>query len=121
MPLPIFSFLLFAPALAAGPQNYTAERDPPRPEPGKQYRQWLRTPGLACNAWRKVKVVLPKEDLLLSESKRDETGKDPGCKFLWVISSKAVPGDMKFELDRLTGRKEWFEVPAPLAEPGKGK
>jgi hypothetical protein len=116
--------LFYSFAFAASPPNYpapnyTAERDPARPVPGKQYRLWLRTPGVACADWRKVKVVLPKEDHLLSESKRDETGKASGCKFLWVISPSAPPGAMKFELDKLTGRKEWFEVPAPSPETSK--
>lgn len=96
----------------ASAQNYIAERDPPAPEVGKHYRLWLRTPGRACNAWRKVSAVIPKEDMLLSEGKRDETGKSPGCKFTFVIKPASPPGDMKFELEPAVGPKEFFEVPA---------
>ncbi len=91
--------------------NYVAERDPPRPEAGKQYRMWLRTPDRSCATWRKVTAVVPKEDMVISESKRDETGKASGCKFLWVITPAAAPGDLKFELEGLAGSKENFEVP----------
>lgn len=107
--------LIFFPLLAFAAPNYIAERDPLHPPAGKQYRMWLLTPGRACDAWRSVKPVLPKEAMLLSESKRDQTGKQPGCKFLWVITPAAAPGDMKFELESFTGRKEAFESPVPAA------
>lgn len=96
----------------AGARNYIAERDPALPEPGKQYRLWLRTPGKTCSQWRKVKPLVPKEDMLLSEGKRDETGKEPGCKFTFVIQPATPPGAMKFELEPSVGAKEHFEVPA---------
>lgn len=107
---PMLELLLAAAAFAAT-QNYIAERDPPAPEAGKQYRLWLRTPGRACNTWRKVSPQIPKEDFLLSEAKRDETGKEPGCKFTFVIKPATPPGAMKFELEGATGPKEFFEVP----------
>lgn len=91
--------------------NYIAERDPPQPEPLKQYRLWLTTPGRTCNTWRKITPVIPKEDMLLSESKRDLTGKEPACKFTFVIKPATPPGDMKFEMEGATGPKEFFEVP----------
>jgi hypothetical protein len=97
-------------APAAAP-NYIAERDPPRPEAQKQYRLWLRTPGRPCNTWRKITPIIPREDMLLSDSKRDETGKEPGCKFTFVIKPATEPGDMKFEMEGATGPKEFFEVP----------
>lgn len=111
----------FSSALVWAVPNYTAERDPPRPEPSKQYRMWLRTPDRSCASWRKVTAVLPKEDMLVSESKRDETGKNPGCKFLWVITPASAPGDLKFELEGLTGSKESFEVPMAGSPASSGK
>jgi|GEM_PF-4123725 len=110
------------PSLTWAAPNYTAERDPARPEAGKQYRLWLRTPGRTCDTWRKVKALVPKEDMVVSESKRDESGKSSGCRFLWVISPSTAPGDLKFELEGITGAKENFEVPgggAPAAETKK--
>ena len=101
--------------MAFAAPNYIAERDPALPEPGKQYRLWLRTPGKACSQWRKVKPVVPKEDMLLSEGKRDETGKEPGCKFTFVLQPATPPGAMKFELEPSVGAREYFEVPAGSA------
>jgi len=113
--LSLLFFIALGPkALWAAP-NYLAERDPPRPEAKKQYRLWLRTPDRACNTWRKVSALIPREDLLLSETRRDETGKTPGCKFLWVITPAAVPGDMKFTLQGMLGPTEMFEVPGASA------
>jgi len=105
-------FAIVAPALIWAVPNYIAERDPPRPEAQKQYRMWLRTPNRACTTWRKVRAILPKEDMVISESKRDETGKGAGCKFLWVITPATSPGDLKFELESFSGSKEYFEVPS---------
>ncbi len=55
---------------------------------------------------------MPKEDMLISESKRDETGKGAGCKFLWVITPATSPGNLKFELESFSGGNEFFEVPS---------
>jgi hypothetical protein len=109
MPALIFAIVTCQMTWAA--PNYVAERDPVSPEAGKQYRLWIRTPARACATWRKVKPILPNEDMVITESKRDETGKAAGCKFLWVINSPAAPGDLKFELEGITGAKENFEVP----------
>lgn len=111
---PMLAF--FLPALAFAVPNFEATRDPLRPEAGKQYRVWLKTPGRGCDTWRKVKLLLPKEDMQLSESKRDEAGKESGCKFLWVANSAKAPGDMKFELESSTGHKQRFESPVAPQE-----
>lgn len=86
-----------------------------------QYRLWLRTPGRSCASWRKAKALVPKEDMVISESKRDESGKNPGCKFLWVITPSAAPGDLKFELEGITGGKENFEVPGGGGAPAEAQ
>jgi hypothetical protein len=105
----IFSLLLSAAALAV--PNYVAERDPPAPEARKQYRLILRTPDRACDTWHKVEPQLPKEDLIVNSTKKDEAGK--GCRFLWVITPAETPGPVTFSLDSLRGGKENFELPAP--------
>lgn len=102
---------LWLAAQAHAVPNYVAERDPPAPEAKKQYRLILRTPDRACDTWHKVEPELPREDLLVSSTKKDEEGK--GCRFLWVITPAQTPGPVIFLLDAIRGPKETFELPAP--------
>ncbi len=108
--MPILIALVAALNSQAAP-NYIAERNPVNPGAGEQYRLFLRTPGRPCGTWRKVSPLLPKEDMLLSESKRNLSGKDDGCKFVFVVRSASAPGNMQFELQGPAGYKEFFEVP----------
>lgn len=106
-------FTLLFPLTIFALQDYLAERDPPAPEAKKQYRLFLRTPARDCAGWRKVSPVLDKRDMVISESKRDEGGKTPGCRFLWVIHPEEAPGATRFEMETMTGGRESFELPSP--------
>jgi hypothetical protein len=102
-------WILFSTAAFA---SYEADRDPPVPEAKKQYRLTLRTPGQKCSDWRKVTPDLPKDDMLVSSSKRDDG--DKGCRFLWIVNPAAPPGPVKFELEPFgTKPKETYELAAP--------
>jgi hypothetical protein len=107
-------FLFFA-SIALAVPSYIAERDPISPFPGKAYRLWLSTPGKPCAEWRKVKALIPKEDSLLSEAKRDLSEKSGGCKFTFVILPVNAPGAMRFEMEPIVGAKEFFEVPGSIS------